>query len=339
MAPRESERQSLGSGWKKLALLAVLALALASCGDNQVDQPELTGTVWTMLSPVSFDDCLWPDVFGDSLIYSTTALVPVSSTEQGFRGRIIVSGVDGKSPFMIRYLGAANWNNLRPRWVGRQKIVFMDNRAGNYDIWYKSLETLAEYRLTKFSTNETAPVPRPGTAGLVYVELSPAATTAYDYGRLVLIPDTTAVPLERIYLTPDTLLCGDPDWDPTGTTLCYTRTNNADFTRHIYKMRLAPGDSLPVQLTTGPTHDFQPRWSPDGGRIAFTSDRSARSGIWVVSPEGESKGLVLVSFDDTGAAVYSPTWLPDGTGLIVSSNGRSGVRGLWLVSNLPAFGF
>ncbi|HET9950713.1 MAG TPA: hypothetical protein VFS09_02845 [Candidatus Eisenbacteria bacterium] len=339
MATRGNGRGRAASGWKSLVSLAVAALALASCSRTQVVEPPMTGVVWSRLSPTSLDDCIWPDVLGDSLIYSTTTLVPVGPSLFGYRGRIIVSGVDGESPVMIRYPGAADWNDLRSRWVGRQKIVFMDNRSGNYDIWYKNLEDFAEYRLTKFTTHETAPAPRPGTPGLVYVELSPTAATAYDYGRIVLIPDTTQVPLTRIYLTPDTLLCGDPDWDPTGTKLCYTVVNNADLTRHLYTMRLAPGDSLPTPITTGASHDYQPRWSPDGGRIVFASDRTARYGIWVVNPEGESKGIQLVSFDDSGASCYAPAWTSDGSSLIVSSNGRGGVRSLWLLTNLPAFGF
>jgi Tol biopolymer transport system component len=322
-----------------LVIAAFLVLALASCDGNHVVEPPATGVVWTRISPTTFDECLWPDIRFDSLVYSTVQLVPTGGGTFAFHGRIAVSGVDGANPVRLGYPGPAPWNDLRPRWAGSQKIVFMDNRGGTYDIWYKDLVTFDEHRLTNFATHETAPAPRPGTAGLVYVELGSSATTPYDYGRLVLIPDTTATPLNLIYLTPDTLRCGDPDWDPTGTKLCFAVLSNTDMTRHLYTMNLAPGDSLPIQITVGAAHDYQPRWSPDGGRIVFASDRTARWGIWVVHPEGEAKGLKLVSFDDTGAACFSPTWTPDGTGLIVSSDGRGGARNLWLLSNLPTFPF
>jgi hypothetical protein len=323
---------------------AILVLALASCDGNRVVEPPADGVVWERLTPTTYPECLFPDIRFDSLVYSTNAIVQVGVDGGGnplysFFGRIAVSGVDGQKPVRIGFPGAAPWNNLRPRWVSSQKIVFMDNRQGTYDIWYKSLEDFAEYRLTSFSTNETAPAPRPGTAGLVYVELGATATSAYSFGRLVLIPDTTATPIQRVYLTPDTLQCGDPDWDPTGTKLAFSVSSNADLTQHIYTMSLAPGDSLPIQITTGESHDVQPRWSPDGGRILFTSDRTARSGIWIVHPEGQARGLQLLAFDDRGAASFTPTWTPDGTGVVVSSNGRGGVRSLWLLSNLPAFAF
>jgi hypothetical protein len=343
MARRGGGAKLIRRAWSVAGALA-LALGLLSCDGNQVVQPPATGVLWERLTPLGFIEALFPDVGDDSLVYSTNVPVQVGVDGGGnpiFQsfGRIAVSGLDGTNPLRIGFLGAAPWNNLRPRWVSSQRIVFMDNRQGSYDIWYKDLNTFAEYRLASFSTHETAPAPRPGTAGLAYIELTPPATSAYGFGRVVLIPDTTATPISRIYLTPDTLLCGDPDWDPTGTKLCFTVVDNSNFTQHIYTMNLAPGDSLPVQITAGPTHDFQPRWSPDGGRIVFASDRTARSGIWVVHPQGEAAGLKLVSFDDSNASVFTPTWTPDGMNLIVSSNGRGGVRSLWLLSNLPVFGF
>ena len=339
MATRSSGRGANFGVWRGFAVALFLVVSAASCGNNQVVQPVLDGTVWTRLTPPDYDGCLFPDILVDSLIYSTAVPVPVGGGNFQFFGRIAVSGIDGSKPVKIVYLGDAPWNDLRPRWAGRQRIVFMDNRQGSYDIWYKDLETFREYRLTSYPGHETAPMPRPGTQGLIYVELRPGAVSAYDFGRLVLIPDTTAVPLQRIYLTPDTLQCGDPDWDATGTKLCYSVQNNADYTRHIYTMDLVAGDSIPVPVTTGASHDVQPRWSPDGTRIVFASDRTARSGIWVVNPQGEAKGIVLISFDDTGKTANTPTFTPDQTGIIVSSNGRGSTRGLWLISNLPDIPF
>jgi len=329
--------------WSAAGAVA-LALGLLSCDGKQVVQPPATGVLWERLTPTSYPNCLFPDVRVDSLLYSTDVPLQVGVDGNGnpiyqFYGRIAVSGIDGLNPVRIGFLGPAPWYNLRPRWVSPQRMVFMDNRQGTYDIWYKNLEDFDEYRLTNFPTHEAAPTPRPGTAGLVYVELRPSPTSAYSPGRLVLIPDTTATPLERIYLTPDSLLCTDPDWDPTGSKLCFSVVNSVDFTQHIYTLNLAPGDSLPIQITVGPAHDAQPRWSPDGGRILFSSDRTARSGVWVVHPSGEANGIQLVSFDDTGATTLSPTWTADGMGIILSSNGRGGVRSLWLLSNLPVFGF
>jgi Tol biopolymer transport system component len=339
MAPRTHGWGSGRIGWRSLSGAGILALALASCTGPQVNEPPSDGVVWTRLTPDGIGDCLWPDLGGDSLVYSTSALVQVGPTQFQRFGRTAVSGIDGMNPVVLSFPGAAPWSSLRPRWAGRQTIVFMDNRQGNYDIWYKDLDTFAETRLLADATNETCPVPRPASPALVYIELLATATSAYDFGRMVLIPDTAAVPIDKIYLTPDSLVCGDPDWDPTGTKLCFSVEDTATHSRHLYTMSLAPGDSLPVQITVGPFTDVHPRWSPDGGRIAFVSNRTGRSGVWIVDPEGEAKGLQLISFDDSGATTLSPTWTPDGLGLILSSDGRTGVRSLWRLSNLPPFDF
>ncbi len=47
-------------------------------------------------------------------------------------------------------------------------------------------------------------------------------------------------------------------------------------------------DSTEVQLTRGKVNDSNPRWSPDGKLIAFTSNRSEdkKNQIWLISPEG-----------------------------------------------------
>jgi len=311
-----------------------LALALASCEGSQVTEPPLTGAQWTRLTSTSLQECLYPDLRGDSLVFVATGV--------DGRPRLAVSRADGTGAVVLNYIGPASWVDFRPRWVRSQTVVYQANRNGTFDIWYRDLDTNADTRLTDFGSNESAPAPRPGTPGLAYVEYDNISSTegsADLRGRIVLIPDTAAVPFERIYLTPDTLRCGEPDWDPAGQRLCFGVENATDKTRHIYTLNLAPGDSLPTQITVGAAHDYGPRWSPDGGRILFNSDRTNRYGIWVVHPEGEAKGLKLVSFDDSDGTAFTPTWTLDGANIIVSSEGRGGVRSLWLVSNLPAFGF
>jgi Tol biopolymer transport system component len=334
MVRRAGGRLRIGSAWRSYSAAALLAFSLASCDGHQVMQPPVTGVVWTRLTATSLADCLYPDIRADSLIFVAT----------GFDGRprLVRAMADGTGALVNNYPGPASWIDFRPRWVGSQSVVYQANRNGTFDIWYKDFTTDADYRLTNFATNESAPAPRPGTPGIVYVEYDNNSSTpgsADLRGRLVLIPDTTAVPLGKIFLTPDTLRCGEPDWDPTGTKLCFSVEDAGDLSRHLYTLNLAPGDSVPVQITVGAAHDYGPRWSPDGGRIVFTSDRTARWGVWVVNPLGEAKGLKLVSFDDKNASVYTPAWTPDGTGIVVSSDGRGGVRSLWLLSNLPAFGF
>ena len=72
------------------------------------------------------------------------------------------------------------------------------------------------------------------------------------------------------------------------------------------------------QLTTGDWDDADPTWSPDGGSIAFTSDRRPeriddryRADLWTVSAAGgEPRRLTSAA-----GLVVAPTWAPNGTNI------------------------
>jgi len=62
-------------------------------------------------------------------------------------------------------------------------------------------------------------------------------------------------------------------------------------------------------LTSGMAWDMQPRFSPDGTRIAFTSDRGGGDNIWVMSRDGSEPRAVT---KETFRLLNSPVWTPDG---------------------------
>jgi Tol biopolymer transport system component len=62
------------------------------------------------------------------------------------------------------------------------------------------------------------------------------------------------------------------------------------------------------RLTDDPAQDLLPRWSPDGGWIAFLSDRGGKYEIWKVRPDGV--GLAQMTHEP-GKEVIAPVWSPD----------------------------
>jgi dipeptidyl aminopeptidase/acylaminoacyl peptidase len=83
---------------------------------------------------------------------------------------------------------------------------------------------------------------------------------------------------------------------------------------HIYLVDVATRKS--VQLTSGDYDDAQPRWSPDGKRIAFVSergevdaDRANNSDIFVVDATPSAVPLKLTTWNGPDGA---PVWSPDG---------------------------
>ena len=113
---------------------------------------------------------------------------------------------------------------------------------------------------------------------------------------------------------------GDPQLSPDGKWVAYTVTHyslkeNRGTTR-IWLADVASGTSR--QLTAGPGSDRQPRWSPDGRTLAFVSTRESGAQLWLLNMGGAGGEARRVSSLADG--VSDPVWLPDGTGVLVTSD-------------------
>ena len=120
---------------------------------------------------------------------------------------------------------------------------------------------------------------------------------------------------------------GDPQLSPDGKWVAYTVTRyslkeNRGTTR-IWLADVAGGASR--QLTAGPGSDRQPRWSPDGRTLAFVSTRESGAQLWLLNMGGAGGEARRVSSLADG--VSDPVWLPDGTGVLVTSDIKWPVAG------------
>jgi len=82
---------------------------------------------------------------------------------------------------------------------------------------------------------------------------------------------------------------------------------------HLYSMPIAGGQAKPI--TNGPSFNSQPRFSPDGKRIVFVSDRSGDDNLWVIDSDGSNP--LQVTREDN-AMFTSPIWAADGHTILVS---------------------
>lgn len=85
------------------------------------------------------------------------------------------------------------------------------------------------------------------------------------------------------------------------------RTIAFDLLGDIYTMPIAGG--RPTRITSGLAFDMQPRFSPDGRLIAFTSDRGGADNIWVMNADGSGARAIT---RETFRLLNAPTWSPDG---------------------------
>ena len=82
-----------------------------------------------------------------------------------------------------------------------------------------------------------------------------------------------------------------------------------DLLGDIYVMPIAGGTTPAKRIASGPAFEMQPRFSPDGKRIAFASDRDGLWNIWTMDIEGKDAKQIS---REKRWFVNSPTWSPDG---------------------------
>jgi Tol biopolymer transport system component len=109
------------------------------------------------------------------------------------------------------------------------------------------------------------------------------------------------------------------DVSPDGQTIVF------DLLGDLYTLPITGGTA--TRLTSGLPHDMQPRFSPDGKRVVFVSDRSGDDNVWIMSLDGKDT-LQLTKGIDNG--YISPEWTPDGNYIVVAKGTPFSNNKLWL---------
>jgi dipeptidyl aminopeptidase/acylaminoacyl peptidase len=104
----------------------------------------------------------------------------------------------------------------------------------------------------------------------------------------------------------------DPQISPDGEYIAFVKVTpdpmGKSYKRNIWLYSVATVDS--IQLTRG-NKDSQPRWSPDGSQIAFTSARGGKSQIFILPTAGIGGEARALTSMENGA--QNPDWSPDGS--------------------------
>ncbi len=203
--------------------------------------------------------------------------------------------------------------------AGAGRILVSSNRGGSYDIY--SLADNGEVRAQLTHTGEAfgARFSPDGNRIVFYhtVTTSPVAT-----GHIYIM-NADGKGLRDLSGSAGGASDSDPDWSPDGSRIVFVRTPrarppeiwvmNADGSGARRLLSLSPGTGV-SGMSAG---DFSPhpRWSPDGGRIAYAAVPRAENpgaplypSIFVVNADGSNE----TQLTDNDSINSNPVWSPDG---------------------------
>ncbi|MEH3046408.1 amidohydrolase family protein [Sphingomonas adhaesiva] len=162
-----------------------------------------------------------------------------------------------------------------------------------------------------------APTPAPSPAAAATPAATPDKPAKWDVNA------PRGLSLKEVRIDTDEGSWMNVDVSPDGRTIAF------DLLGDIYTMPVAGG--TPTRIASGLAFEHQPRFSPDGRRIAFTSDRGGGDNIWIMNVDGSDKRQVT---KEDFRLLNQPTWSPDGRFIAAKKHfttGRSlGTGEVWL---------
>jgi Tol biopolymer transport system component len=232
--------------------------------------------------------------------------LPANATEQDAR------------PVQLTNDAAVDWD---PVWSpdGRY-LYFVSDRGGAMNLWRVRIEEDAGRAL---GAPEALTVPSQwagwisvarGGSRIAYVSLE-RRSSLYRVG---FDPERAAVTGSPATIIGLSRAIRDHDISPDGTWVVFSTIG----TRENLILVRVDGSGY-RQITDDDARNRGVRWSPDGRRLLFYSNRSGRYTIWSVRPDGSALERMAAPLD---SMLWLPVWSPDGTRFLAGPSSRCGSR-------------
>ncbi|HEX8907230.1 MAG TPA: hypothetical protein VF771_20425, partial [Longimicrobiaceae bacterium] len=181
--------------------------------------------------------------------------------------------------------------------VAQGKVVFTSYRDGNAELYSVSLKGGAETRLTTTTGfNETSPALSPDGTRLAWAGGAPGSITK------IYTANADATGSAQAVASSPEVIESNPNW-ASSTQLAFTAA--AGGSADIYGLTLG---GTPTLLAGGTYAEVEAAWSPDATRVAFVSNRSGDTELYILTV---ATGVVTRLTTRTGSD-SAPTWLLDG---------------------------
>jgi serine/threonine protein kinase len=137
---------------------------------------------------------------------------------------------------------------------------------------------------------------------------------------MLLRPPQNHEPLRAIPLTTLTGVSRYPSFSPDGNHIAFSWTGSQRDNPDIYVQQIGAGS--PLRITTEPSNEYNPAWSPDGRWIAFLRSRTeaGQNDLLLIPPLGGPQRKVAEIRLRDAAYVIPPhiAWCPDSSCLVVT---------------------